>query len=317
MKVSFYKRCPRSASVPPEPEVVKTFIVTTNQSVDYSTTIRYVPQLLVRGKSIKPKFLSRLQIDPNHPSYHDHDKIFSQEKFKYPYLPLYLGEYQFNYDLKNTDINVLRLLIRQNSSLLNIELPKEIEFAEDFIIKQINYHWNFYPENRNCFIYLTIRCCTAQTCYYDNAKSWHIDGFQGTKLTRHIPEQQIFWSNVNPTEFLLQPFFIDGLDPSKHNIHGYFQNNANDDLIYKGIEQGVYLINPYNIHRASKDNYLGNRIFVRLTFSPVVIDDPTNTLNPNLNLRKAEQREEIRDHLWNYKINEMKNQGFVTVRKSH
>lgn len=280
--------------------------------MSYSTTLKFISQELTKGKSIKPKFLQRLQIDPAHPSYSDHDKIFSQERYKYPYIPLYLGEFDPCIP-EDINLNVLRLLIRNNNQNSSIELPKEIEFLEDFILNQVNYHWNFYPVNRGCYIYLTVRCCNYENCYYDNSKTWHIDGFQSSKIKRHIPEQQIFWSNKCPTEFLLQPFFIEGLDPNKHNVHYHFHDNANDNFIYRGLDRGIYLINPYNIHRSSSEKYLYNRIFVRLTFSPVLIEAPTNTLNPNLDQKSFPDREEIRNHLWMYRNDEMENQGFVKV----
>ena len=223
-------------------------------------------------------------------------------------MPLYLGKQKIN--IKNVQVNCCRLLIRKNDSNI-VHLPKECLFAKDFILNYINYHNQFYPKNKNCFIYLTIRT-TEKDCYYKNSCTWHVDGFQGAKIDRHIPEQGIIWSNVNPTEFLMQPFYLAGLDSAKHDIHDYLNKNGNEGMAYKGVENGVYLITPYNVHRACEKNINKKRVLIRINFSPVEIQDYTNTDNPMLPM-KYNYREDIRDHLWSYDLDETKVNGFVKM----
>lgn len=95
--------------------------------------------------------------------------------------------------------------------------------------------------NNKPYIYITVRT-TDGNCYYQTAQDWHVDGFQGSSADRHIPEQDIVWSNCNPTEFSIQPMFCEGLNPSKHSIVNFFNTNINNDDVYTGVPNGVYLL---------------------------------------------------------------------------
>lgn len=281
---------------------------------DYTNKVNYKQQSLTKGESFEIDKYNRLQIEPNHPSYADHEKDFDMNLFKYPYMPLFLGKYKM--DIENIDVNVLRLPIRLNKANSpggkdKIFLPKECLFAKDFILAQINYHRQFYWMNSDAYIYLTIRT-TEKDCWYSNSQNWHIDGFQGSSNNVHIPEQDFIWSNVNPTEFLLQPFYVDGLDPSKNDINEYFNDNANEAMSYKGVENGVYVITPYNVHRVSNNEFNEKRVFIRLNFSPIAIDDDTNTQNPMLPL-KYSNRKDVRNFLWSYELDETINNGFIKL----
>ena len=171
--------------------------------------------------------------------------MFSHDGFKYPYLPLYLGKYDI--DVSRVNVNVLRMMIRMNDRRLNFAIPKELEALSQFVQTQANY-----PRNADCYVYITVRTTDPGDCYYANSQSWHVDGFQGARLV---------WSNVNPTEFLLQPFFLDGLDPSKHDVNHYFAKNADENMAYAGLEKGVYLLTPHNIHRVSNEPFEHKRGF--------------------------------------------------------
>ena len=162
--------------------------------------------------------------------------------------------------------------------------------------------------NNKPYIYITVRT-TDGNCYYQTAQDWHVDGFQGSSADRHIPEQDIVWSNCNPTEFSIQPMFCEGLNPSKHSIVNFFNTNINNDDVYTGVPNGVYLLTPYNIHRVSVEPFLQKRVFVRLTFSPVPIIDATNTPNPCIEVEERYRRD-VRDFLWDYKCDEFVNSGF-------
>jgi hypothetical protein len=65
----------------------------------------------------------RLKIDPAHPSYQDANLIFDQSRFKYPYLPLYMGEYEVQ-NHQDIDRNVLRLMVRTNDRWASVHLPE-------------------------------------------------------------------------------------------------------------------------------------------------------------------------------------------------
>ena len=273
----------------------------------YTKNLTFKPQPLTRSdKHIRVDKRPVLQVDPAHPSYMDHARQFDHEGFKYPYLPLFLGKRQI--DVSGINLNVCRMMIMEEGSTF-IHLPVELLPLEDFISDQITYQRQYYPKNANSFVYITIRT-TEGDCYYQNSQTWHIDGFQGARLNRHVPEQDVIWSNIIPTEFLVQPFFLDGLNPAKHDINEYFQKNANPGAVYSGVENGVYMMTPYNVHRVANGDYTKKRVFIRLTFSPVIIADPTNTPNPDLEGYKFKPRNDVRNRLWEYEQDELRANGF-------
>lgn len=278
---------------------------------NYISSLNYINTEIKKENIIKidvPKY-DRLIIEPMHPSYNDSKIDFSQEKFKYPYLPLYLGKFEID-NSENIDLNVLRLMIRENSDNNSIYLPKELLPLKDFILENINYHRQHYSINKDCFIYITVRSCTYDELFYKNSSEWHIDGFQGARIKRHIIEQDAFWCNKNPTEFLIQPFFCEILNPSKHDINDFFEKNADDRFIVKSEKNSIYFNTPYNIHRVNKDKFEGKRLFIRLNFSPVLIEDSTNTNNPAFEKYIFNKRRDVRDFLRSYTIDEKEDSGF-------
>lgn len=275
---------------------------------NYTKNINYINSELTFGEVLESPKYSRLIIDPTHPSYSDANSDFSQDKFKFPYLPLYLGQHEIE-NVETINTNVLRLIIREGDENGKIFLPSELLVLKDLILENINYHRQFYAANKDAFIYLTVRTCHYNDLYYSNSKTWHIDGFQGSKTKRHIVEQNLIWCNKLATEFLMKPMFCEGLNPSRHNINDFFEKNSDGGLTYKIRENGLYFMNPYNIHRVSSDQFFGKRVFVRLNFSPVEIVDPTNTINPMLPRDSSDIRD-VRDFLSPYTIDESEIQGF-------
>lgn len=274
----------------------------------YTGNIEYIKQKLNKGESFCPRKYERLLIESIHPSYKDAQEIFSQERYKYPYLPLYLGSCEIP-DIESLNINVLRMIIRENDENKEVHLPKELLALKDFIESNVNYHRQHYSINKDCFIHLTVRTCTYEEMEtFIKASTWHVDGFQGKKVPRHIPEQDIIWCNKNPTAISLQPFFCEYLDSSRFDINDFFNKNQGDNFI-KLKSYGQYLITPYNVHKMMNEKYEGRRVFIRLTFSPVEIEDPTNTENPMLK-RQYDERVDVRNFLDSYPLDESIASGF-------
>lgn len=273
----------------------------------YTDKITYVTQTLSTGESYKLDYYNRLKIEPQHPSYYDSTLNFDKTKYKFPYLPLHIGNYKFTQDFINDyNVNVLRLLIRLNDRNKPINLPMELLPLKDYINEQINYHYNYFTKKRDCYIYLTVRC-TDDEVFYQTAQQWHVDGFQGDRIENHIIDQEIIWSNTNPTEFSMTPMFCDGLNPSKHNIHDFFDGKVNS--YFTGVDDGIYLLTPYNVHRANL-NTGGKRVFIRLTFIDIMIEDHTNTINPMLPFKYGD-RKDVRNFLRDYTVDETIDCGFV------
>lgn len=280
-------------------------------SIQYTQKIDYKHQPLTKGESFLVDHYTRLKLSPCHPSYQDASEIFHMERFQYPYLPLFLGDYDIS--PSENPVNVLRLLIRMNDSNGPVILPKELSWLKTFVSDNINYHRQHYAVNKDAFIHLTVRMTTYEDLYYKEAGLWHIDGFQGARDARHIPEQDILWCDTCPTEFTLQPFFVNGLQPERHNLSLFLQENAQEQYKVSAKAKSLYLMTPYNVHRFVPVPFDGIRTFVRLTFSPVEIEDPTNTPNPGLP-RTYPYRRDVRDFLSMYRTDERDDSGFTWNR---
>lgn len=282
---------------------------------NYTNNVVYVNTALDASRIISrdvPAY-QRIQIDPAHPSYYDAKLIFDQSRYKYPYLPLYMGSHEIS-GHQNINLNVLRLMIRTNDQQAKVHLPEDLLPIKDMILDSINYHRQFYPANRDCFVYLTVRASTYDELRRSPTTDWHIDGFQGSRITRHLIEQDIFWTNVLPTEFSVQPFFCEGLDPSRHDISDFFNRNIDERYCVKTKSNSLYLVTPYNVHRRVPAlPFEGKRIFVRINFSPVLIDDKSNTINPVFAFIKLNARVDVRNFLWSYNADERVDSGFEGI----
>jgi hypothetical protein len=278
---------------------------------NYIENVKYIKTELRKQDivEIQVPLYERLKIEQEHPSYNDATLDFNQNKYKYPYIPLYLGEFDIP-QVEDINLNVLRLMIRENSENNSIFLPEQLLPLKNFILENVNYHNNHYGINKNCFIYITVRTSDYDNLFYQNSSDWHIDGFQGSRIKRHIIEQDSFWCNKSPTEFLIQPFFCENLNPSKHDINDFFEKNSDLRYLLKTKPNSIYFVNPYNIHRVSKERFDGKRVFIRLNFSPVLIEDFTNTINPFFEQYKFTFRRDVRDFLGSYKTEENVDSGF-------
>lgn len=129
------------------------------------------------------------------------------------------------------------------------------------------------------FCYITVRHGYVKSITDDE---WHVDGFS-TRIS-HIPEQNYIWTNIKLTEYVKKRLkFPKDFNPKKHKIQHYFQNNINEnDKIYTFKENCLYCLNPYIIHKRLKNTEGLFRTFIRISFTPIEIQDINNTLNPIL-----------------------------------
>lgn len=147
------------------------------------------------------------------------------------------------------------------------------------------------------FVYITIRNGLVNSVTDDE---WHVDGFSQT--ITHLPEQNYIWCNEYPTEYTTKLFsFPNDFDGLKHNIHLFFQDNILDKDILLMNKNTVYCLDPYVVHRRSFISNNKNRCFVRLSFTPIEIEDINNTINPLLITNyKRDGIKEMRNKLIKY-----------------
>ncbi|NTF17869.1 hypothetical protein G6L37_05600 [Agrobacterium rubi] len=255
----------------------------------------------------------RLQIEPLHPIYGQTELPFSEAMYKYPSIPLFVGKFEISTDeLAALELNVLNLMIRENSRTAPIHLPKAAESIAPLILQNINYHRQFFEANADAYVYLTVRVCDYETMYYRNSATWHVDGYQGARAVRQRVEQNMLWSNVNPTQFSIQPYFCEGINPRMHDINEFFERKTSEASAISAVRNGIYFVNPYHVHRVCPERFDGKRVFVRVNFSPVLIEDPRSTENPRLPQYRFAKRVDVRNFLHAYEVDEAASSGFMT-----
>tara|TARA_R110000851_G_scaffold47424_1_gene115014 strand:- start:7895 stop:8605 length:711 start_codon:yes stop_codon:yes gene_type:complete len=197
------------------------------------------------------------------------------------------------------DVNVLRMLIKKPFGLYS--LPRELSWVTHLIASAVQHQSKIGVTQPFC--YLTIRSGEVKSVTDDE---WHVDGFSQT--ITHLPEQNYIWTNKVPTEFLNgYPIKIPrDFDSSRHNIHKFFQKDIeayDGKLPIETFEpETLYCVDPYIIHRRpASSNGMLNRTFVRISFTPIEIEDVNNTLNPLLSTDYTRDGvKEIRDKLVEY-----------------
>lgn len=262
----------------------------------YTSTVRYIkdPDLFTGGKQVfTPLSEPRRKVDPDSPVYARAARDFTQSEYKYPAPPVFLGA--FDITPPAYSIYALRLLISGPGSG-DYVIPDRLAFLKDYISSCAAYQAQFFPDYLGRFVYLTVRSGEVLTNRDDE---FHVDGFQGISIPRHIPEQNYLWVSSHPTLFSLQPYFVEQLDPAKHNFHSYFEAHTDKRNLYSGVEKGVYIVDPYHVHARPKLPEGMKRTAIRLTFSPVEIRDDSNTVNPWLP-RGPYNRNDVRNTLVSY-----------------
>jgi hypothetical protein len=182
--------------------------------------------------------------------------------------PIDLGEYHIDCP---KDQYILRMMIKHPD--YGFKIPSELKWLEPAIYKCTEIQLANFVDHP--FIYVTVR---SGVVHSETDDLWHVDGFS-MKIT-HAPEQNYIWVDSYPTEILRQNIQLDSkFDPLKHNIHWYFQDQADDSNVETLKENHIYVIDPYIIHRRPKLKQI-QRSFIRISFVPVEIQDDTCMQNP-------------------------------------
>lgn len=186
-----------------------------------------------------------------------------------------LGEFEIQ-NIPNEKIYILRMLIKKPFE--EFKIPDNLSWITPFVDYSNNYQTNTLNINQP-FVYLTIRSGIVSSI---NDDVWHVDGFS-LNIT-HLPEQNYIWINNNPTEYIEGSFeFPSNFDHKKHNIHLFFQDKINKKHIQKQfLTKHIYCLDPYIIHKRPFINENTHRTFIRLSFTPIEINDINNTKNPLL-----------------------------------
>lgn len=184
---------------------------------------------------------------------------------------------------------ILRMLVRKG--LDDYLIPSELSWIKSLLFRAGKYQ-NEQISIRHSFCYITIRRGLVRSVTDDE---WHVDGFS-TRIS-HIPEQNYIWSDVWPTEFMIKPIeFPTEFNPVKHNIHKFIQSAISErDEIQAAQENSLYCFDPYVIHRRPNVPKNVKRTMVRISFTPIEIQDKNNTPNPLMEGKDIYNRDGVKE----------------------
>lgn len=166
---------------------------------------------------------------------------------------------------------VLRMMVCHPN--YGLQIPEELNWLKNTILQTIEFQKRFV---KHAFIYVTVRCGLVKSVTDDQ---WHVDGF--SMRIPHTPEQNYIYTDFSPTEILRQHIQIPvGFDPFKHNLHSWFQKNANNENAVTAESKKILVIDPYIIHRRPPQTSGVVRKMFRISHVPIEIKDDANTRNP-------------------------------------
>lgn len=258
--------------------------------------IRYSPaELSSEGYTFAPERLWTPTIDPDNVMYYTLFKPFNKANFLYPRLPVDMG-WVDSKELMQCSTNVLRMPIRFPHTAYKI--PKELGALVPLIQRVAEYEHFINPIVGRAFAHITFDKSSVNPGEHHRFPGFHGDGFQGSKLTPKITSEHSYILTTNPpTEFCLQPFFLNHLDEAKHNMFLEFDKQARKENIYQSLPNHLYLIDPYMVHRTPKITETVERLFIRITFTFSELEHPKNTINPMFPPYKYQDRIDIRQAL--------------------
>lgn len=193
------------------------------------------------------------------------------------------------------DQYILRMCVKFNNSA--IHLPDYLEWIRPLFNKALISQKQKGVDHP--FIYITVRNGRVKSKTDDH---WHLDGFSTRK--EHTPEQNYIYTNKYCTEYVKQSVEVpEELDPKVYNMNTFLSNFVKEDNVLQCEENTLYCIDPYVLHR--RPNNVPEdfeRVFVRISFVPIEIDDVNNTINPLMPIRCTKDGVKFRDGLKHWKL---------------
>ena len=180
-----------------------------------------------------------------------------------------------------------------------VQIPEELQPILPILVHALETFAAHHPDWVKSWAHVTWDADWVEPGQTHRVPGWHVDGMQGPRSAPHRSEASVLWSDELPTEYCIQPFVMSHLDPARHNVHDACVQQAREVNACQGYPNGLYLIDPYVVHRAAIAQTRVWRNFVRVTVSDMAIEDPQNTVNLGLKgVQGGSPRLEVRDRLF-------------------
>jgi hypothetical protein len=174
-------------------------------------------------------------------------------------------------------------------------IPSELKFLMPLIEKISQYEKFINLEHEQYFCHLTFYNNFLEPNSYQVYPGFHVDGFQGANINPKTKIEHSYVLSTNPTtEFCIQPFFLNHLDESKHNFFLELDRQAKKENIYSTLNNHLYLIDSYMVHRSPKIIKPTFRTMIKVTYSFYESEHIRNTINPFFDGQKYENRVKLK-----------------------
>lgn len=223
-------------------------------------------------------------------------QVFDLEHFLYAAPPVDLGELALCTESLE-GLRILRCPVKKAGSC-QLVVPSEAQELLPLIRHCLETELHANPRFEDFWCHLSFERTWVEPGTTQRVAGWHADGFQGVRVPPHQVEHSYIWCDTQPTEFCLQPFFVQHLDRARHSAVDAFERQAKEDNVLRALPLHLYLIDPYVVHRSPCLTKAGWRSFFRLTFTETELEDANNTRNLSLPVPQAyEERIDVRDRL--------------------
>ena len=223
---------------------------------------------------------------------------FDTEHFLYPAPPIEVGRFDLDPAVL-AGLRVLRCPIKKADESI-VHLPTELGPVAEVVRHIVETELFINPRFKDFHAHVSFECTDVAAGTTQRVPGWHVDGFQGVRVRAHVIEHSYLWSTRRGTEYCLQPFFIDHLDPHRHNVFPEIERQAKPENVYETFPGSLYLIDPYVVHRSPRVEAAGLRSFLRVTFTETELEDPVNTRNLSFEEPNHPPRLEVRDRLFSF-----------------
>lgn len=187
------------------------------------------------------------------------------------------------------EINVNNMVIKLLASD-KVYIPPELNQARSTIQQIIDYEYAINPMANDYYAYITIRQGWVKTKKTQSHPTIHVDGLQGAKYAKKLlPGQSYFVADAVPTRFFYHPFDFSGYSVDEYDYRTLMALQARIDQSYLLDSYGIYLIDPYMVHRPTvpeKDTF---RTFLRVQFTQKEFAKTEDMDNPILSYKSKKE----------------------------
>ncbi len=208
------------------------------------------------------------------------ESTFNINFLKNERVPLDLGEYKFDlFPESRTN----HYLIKSSDSVgyffgefKNTEIEEFVKFVSSKLSEL-----GLEEKDRYCF--MTVDQGWVEPGKTLRTSGWHLDGLQGDEVQiKKAVDFEFFWFDCLPTLFAPQPFDINGLNLSTHNVFDWLGRQVDLAKILEAKPFRIYGINPYHVHRANEAKEKVYRRFIRLAYTYIPVTSVRMTINPEM-----------------------------------